>query len=307
MSRSDRNPDSRTKDRSDEREHCFARDARDPIPDRAWNPARDLTLPHSPERQPVSLGRACYHLRDSETQLLALVGTFRVVPESEVRRRDDAEVASPTAARQAGDVRSLMDQGLLEARTVVINDRPERVLALTSQGKAFLEAHRGTADRPGAPQQAFHAGFVKPRELAHDAQLHRLFSTERDQIEREGGRVMRVVLDYEFKRDYHTCVHEQETAGIDARQARQAFAEEHALPFVRGHLELPDVRVEYETADGRLVHRDLELATEQYSRSQLAGKHSAGFRVYRAAGLHSAGDSSRGGSPQDPHYLEWLQ
>ena len=56
-----------------------------------------------------------------------------------------------------------------------------------------------------------------------------------------------------------------------------------------------------------LSHRDLELATEHYSRSQLGGKQSAGFRVYRAAGARGAGASKPGGSPIDPHHLEWLR
>ena len=36
--------------------------------------------------------------------------------------------------------------------------------------------------------------------------------------------------------------------------------------------------------DGRLEHRDLELVTEHYSRSQMAGKRQAGFHLYRAGG-----------------------
>jgi hypothetical protein len=52
------------------------------------------------------------------------------------------------------------------------------------------------------------------------------------------------------------------------------------------------------------MHRDLELATEHYSRSQLAGKHTAGFHVYRAAGPRGAGASKPGGTPTDPHHLE---
>jgi hypothetical protein len=67
------------------------------------------------------------------------------------------------------------------------------------------------------------------------------------------------------------------------------------------------VRVEYETPDGRLERRDLELATEHYSRSQLSGKQTAGFRVYRASGARGAGAGRKGGTPTDPHHLEWLR
>jgi hypothetical protein len=68
------------------------------------------------------------------------------------------------------------------------------------------------------------------------------------------------------------------------------------------------VRIEYETADGRLDHRDVELVTEHYSLSQLAGKRAAGFALYRAAGAgRPRGSSARaGGTRFDPHHLEGL-
>jgi hypothetical protein len=45
---------------------------------------------------------------------------------------------------------------------------------------------------------------------------------------------------------------------------------------IDGHLELPDLRIEYEAEDGRLEHRDVELVTEHYSRGQVSGKARAG-------------------------------
>ncbi|MEP7345484.1 MAG: hypothetical protein ABI877_09455 [Gemmatimonadaceae bacterium] len=78
-------------------------------------------------------------------------------------------------------------------------------------------------------------------------------------------------------------------------------------PHPRGHLELPDLRIEYETESGRLEHRDVELETEHYSRGQLAGKAKAGFVRYRASGGSGrGGNSRRGGTPVDPHHLERL-
>jgi hypothetical protein len=52
------------------------------------------------------------------------------------------------------------------------------------------------------PSQTYSAGLVKSRELAHDAQLFRLFRAEVRRIEAPGGRIRHVVLDYELKRDY---------------------------------------------------------------------------------------------------------
>ncbi len=114
---------------------------------------------------------------------------------------------------------------------------------------------------------------------------------------------MRVVLDYELKRDYQQYLNRPDRpADATLEQDRRAFAEAHDLLVVRDHLELPDLRIEDETADGRLEHRDVELVTEHYSRGQLAGKAQAGFVMYRSGG----GSSGRGGSPLDPRHLERL-
>ena len=307
MSRYDRDPDPERqapegRDQGSERSDRTA-GARD-----SWSPGRDLTLPRTPERQLVTVEGDRFRVRDSEAEILATVGAFRVVPEHELLRasQGDDDTTNPRGSA-AADIRSLSEQGLLESRTIVINEKPERVLVLTQAAECLLEAHRDPTRADDHPRQEYYAGVVKPRELAHDAQLYRLFQTEREQLEGEGAHVTRVVLDYELKREYHTFVHEQQKDGVDAADARRAFADAHDLPFDRGHIELPDVRIEYEDADGRPMHRDLELATEHYSRSQLGGKQSAGFRVYRAAGARGAGASKPGGSPIDPHHLERLR
>jgi hypothetical protein len=151
--------------------------------------------------------------------------------------------------------------------------------------------------------------LVKPREIAHDSQLYRLYQAESARLEAEGGRVERIVLDYELKRDYQTFLNRPERPeGTTARDDMHVFAEAAKLPIVDEHLELPDLRIEYETADGRLEYRDVELVTEHYSRGQLAGKSAAGFALYRASGAGRArGEGGRrGDTPFDPHHLERL-
>ncbi|MGH2362233.1 MAG: hypothetical protein ACRDGM_17035, partial [bacterium] len=141
------------------------------------------------------------------------------------------------------------------------------------------------------------------------SQLYRLFQAEASRIEGEGGRVERVVLDYELKRDYQRFLNRPDRPNdADRQDDLEAFAEATKLPIVDGHLELPDLRIEYETADGRLEYRDVELVTEHYSRGQLAGKSAAGFALYRAAGAgRPRGEAGRrGGTPFDPHHLERL-
>jgi hypothetical protein len=257
-------------------------------------PMDRLVLPRGEGREVVRVREHTYRLRASEARILATVGAFRVV------RADDLQPMRSSRDTWNGDLRSLAEQGLVQTKTVTVNRESIAVAVLTPAGKDVLDAHV----RPDeGRRQVFHAGLVKPREIAHDSQIYRLFEAEADRIEAEGGQIQRVVLDYELKRDYQTFLNRPDKAE-DQREDLQQFAEDAKLPVVDGHLELPDLRIEYESADGRLEYRDVELVTEHYSRGQLAGKARAGFAMYRAAGGRGA---RTGGTPFDPHHLEWLR
>jgi hypothetical protein len=256
------------------------------------------TLRPGQDRQPIIHRGRTYSLRDSDVRTLATVGTFRVVRAAEVQAMQSSREA------WTGGLRHLREQGLIEVKTVTINRESAAVAVLTRDGKSLLEAHQDRSN--GRSPQAYHAGLVKPRELAHDAQLYALFRAEASRIEAEGGRIERVLLDYELKRDYQTFLNRPRPSDDDTDDVT-SFASAHDLPVVDGHLELPDLRIEYESPDGNLLHRDVELVTEHYSRAQLAGKSRAGFSMYRAAGARMRGGSARtGGTPTDPHHLEWL-
>jgi DNA-binding MarR family transcriptional regulator len=258
-----------------------------------------LELPRADRREGIEFRDRVYQLRGSESRILATVGAFRVVPAADLA---DGR-STPDAFTE--DLRRLADQGLIERRTLPINREPTRVVVLTKTGKALLDARRG----PDVRQQQYHAGLVKTRELAHDAQLYRLYQAEATRLEDRGGRIERVVLDYELKRDYQAFLNRPDRpADVDRDDDMVSFATSHRLPVIDDHLELPDLRIEYETADGRLEYRDLELVTEHYSRGQLSGKARAGFGLYRAAGAgRLRGGSARTGStPFDPHHLERL-
>lgn len=267
---------------------------------------RDLDLPTSDTRARVAIGDRAYALRGAESRILATVAVFRSVAEHDL---DPGRLQGQTLATDLGH---LADVGLITRSSVVINGEPSRVVTLTDAGRALLDARQPSGDR-----QALYGGLVKPRELAHDAQLYRLFQTEASRIEADGGRVTRVVLDHEIKREYQRFLHgrrEQATPtelaaesgpsqSTDDRNARvHEFAEHFDLPLRDGHLEIPDLRIEFEDADGRPGHRDVELVTRSYSRSQLAAKSASGFATYRAVGR--GGGSSASGEPYDPHRLE---
>ncbi len=248
---------------------------------------RHLSLPRGETRERIE-GRERAHLLDeSDMRNLVTIGAFRVVPVEDLD--------------EPAGLRRLLDDGLVTCETLTDISGSERIAALTAEGKSVLEASR-TPDRDG-PDQAFYAGVVKPRELAHDARVYRAFQEEEARIEAEGGRVTRVVLDYELKREYQRFLNRDDRPDDATLESdRRAFAEAHDLHIVRGHLELPDLRIEYESADGRADHRDVEIVTEHYSRGQISGKARAGFACYRAGGSQAR----TGGTPLDPRHLTRL-
>jgi hypothetical protein len=262
-------------------------------------PMDGLTLPRGDEREAVYLRDREYELSGSDTRALATVGAFRVVVSEDVASREQGQDTSENVWKH------LAEQGLLTRETLTDRGGARHVMALTREGKALLDAHRES--RPDGRRQEYYAGVVKPRELRHDAQLYRAYRAEATRIEREGGRVRRVVLDYELKRDYQKFLNRKDRSeGADVLGDRQAFAHANDLSIIRDHLELPDLRIEYVDEDGRLEHRDVELVTEHYSRGQLAGKAKAGFVRYRSSPGGRGSDSRRGGTPHDPRHLERL-
>jgi hypothetical protein len=69
-------------------------------------------------------------------------------------------------------------------------------------------------------------------------------------------------------------------AESDVWEARERIAEEHGLSIVNGRIQVPDLRVEYETVGTDRQHVDLELATRHYRARSLAEKAKAGFSLY---------------------------
>jgi len=92
--------------------------------------------------------------------------------------------------------------------------------------------------------------------------------------------VRRVVLDYELKGHIQQRLNAPgvSTEAVDA--LRQQVASDHGLRIVDGTIQIPDLRLEYETSSGDTARVDLELATEHYKPSQLAAKARAGFTLY---------------------------
>jgi hypothetical protein len=243
--------------------------------------APEPTQPRSAEpRQAFSVRGRIYRLRPSEIQTLSEIGKFRAVGISDLR-----EFAyHGERVRAKVDVKNLIRQGLLSTRKIPHPETsPRRLLTLTKHGHRLLLATKRVPTN-----QAIHHGFAKPREAHHDADLYRMYHTAARKIQRQGGRNLRVILDYELKKRVY---HDIAKLGSDPESPtrKKEIAEKHGLQLVRGKIPLPDLRIEYQTRDGEMTRVDLELATEHYRSRNLAEKVRAGFSIYahaqEAAGL----------------------
>ena len=126
--------------------------------------------------------------------------------------------------------------------------------------------------------------------------IYPAFREEAAAIGKAGGKVCRVVLDYEFKSHINRRMNGWE--GPAAEERRRQLAEQFELPVVGDRLALPDLRIEYTDAEGREKHLDIEVVTRHYRGSHRAGKLQSGFRLVNADGPRS--------SVNDDHHLDWI-
>jgi hypothetical protein len=219
-----------------------------------------------------------YSLRDSEIHTLSEVGKFRVVA-----KNDLAEFAyNRDRSRIENDVENLVRQGLAKMTTIPDTDyNSSHVVTLTKEGHKLLS--RGNV-LPSS--QAIYHGLKKPKEASHDVDLYRLYHKVSDEIESQGGRVVRVQLDYEMKDElYSRLARASQDKTRNPETLREEVAEGYHLKVVSGKIPIPDLRVEYvKENDNQIQHRDLELATDHYRPRGLSQKARAGFQIYARPG-----------------------
>lgn len=236
------------------------------------SPAKEINREAKPrEKRPERQER--YSITDREQGTLYEVGRFRTIAvEDLVNHRYDGKGSELRA-----DLRSLLAQGLVERRTAFVAQGRHKlaVLVLTKAGRKVAEAKR--AD----PEQSVYSGFVKPGEVAHDAAIYRMFHKEAAHITSQGGTIKRIVLDYELKNEiYSPLAKARGQAPLEYARRQAEIARENSLKIVNGKIPLPDLRIEYETAEGEMTRVDLELATHHYHGSHLQIKAEAGFKIY---------------------------
>jgi len=249
--------------------------------DQADSPRRSRRSPQPESFDPLSaksrnpLPERSYEVSESQAKTMADVGTFRTIALSDLTR-----VRYGGNEKQAlAEVNNLLRQKLLR-RSI---SQPDRAvyLTLTPEGHQFLLARNGQGAHEN---QVFYHGFVKTRETEHDAAIYRLYQKEAENIIAAGGKVTRLILDFELKKSLNRKLARLSSLPEEEQEeSKSEVAKEHGLTVVKGRIQIPDLRLEYEDPDHNPARVDLELATGHYRHASLAAKSSAGFKIYASA------------------------
>ena len=225
-----------------------------------------------------------YKLRSSEIEAMSDIGRFRTVDIQDLSRfayRGDE-------ARMQQDLESLRKQGLVEEKTLLrAHKQPRKVVTLTEHG------HRIVRKKSGLPKdQRIYHGFVKTREINHDADLYKVYQQAGEEIRAKGGRAVKVRLDFELK----AIVQREKQASKDLSKAEQGdrlqtLAKEHGLTISSTRIHVPDIQMEYETREHELERANLELVSENYRSEGIRKQGRIGFHALRAWWGYGAGPS----------------
>ena len=247
--------------------------------DRTASPLRHqgagrLEAPFDRHRGALEREGRTVHLSHSERQTMTEIGRFRTVALDDLARHH----YNGKEDGMRHDLRRLSAEKLIRTHSIWLGKTKGRlfVVTLTKQGKEALE-------RSGIPGTLY-AGFVKPREVEHDAAIYRMYQAEAARIAKRGGQIRGVVLDYELKRRVFSPLAKVKGRSLEYARRQAEIAAENGLKLHKGHIQLPDLRIEYLRPDGQSAHTDLELATEHYRAGQLSAKAEAGFTFYAASG-----------------------
>jgi hypothetical protein len=126
------------------------------------------------------------------------------------------------------DLANLRAQELVEEKTLFRAHRSARKLVtLTSEGQRIVRKASGLPK-----EQRIYFGFVKPKELDHDADLYKVYQKAAEEIRAKGGKSVRVRLDFELKESINRA---KEAAGRLPEDERTKLlatvAEEQGLTF----------------------------------------------------------------------------
>lgn len=240
------------------------------------------------QRAVYKLQDKSYRLNDLEARTLHDVGRFRVIEKIDLLRKiykGDEKTFNRDLSHlhRQNLVRIIGRQGLLT-----------KYIVLAKPAKEVTEKYFRTN-----PRQEIYYGAAKLRELKHEAMLYHLYHKAQQNIESRGGKPIRLILDYELKREINQRREKIKDLPWHKKQEKlKQIAEGQKLKVVDGKIPLPDLRIEYEGADGELSHCDLEYVTEDYRIGAIAQKRAAGFEL--------VGHDSHGSKPYGPDLIGGL-
>jgi hypothetical protein len=205
------------------------------------------------------------------------------------------------SVRLKSALRSMFRQDLIQQRTFLSSRHKKlKVVALTNSGKRLLEQEVALS----RPVQKVYAGIKKVAEIDHGTAIYRMYQAEARKIRSSGGKIRRVVLDYELKKQiYQPLAKARRLPADEYENRREGIARANGLAVVDGKIPLPDLRIEYETPGGELGKVDLELVTDRYTDGQLTEKSRAGFKLYWADFSRPPGGSVRDERARRPRIL----
>jgi hypothetical protein len=215
-----------------------------------------------------------YSLRDSEIHTLSEVGKFRVAVTADLTQF----AYNGDGSRMENDVENLTRQGLVRHSGIPDAEyNSVSVVTLTKEGHKLLSRGKVVPS-----DQATYHDLKKPKEAIHDADLYRLYHKAADEIKADGGKVLRVMLDYEMKHElYSRHARASKDSHRDPETVQEEVARNYDLRVVDGKIPIPDLRIEYlNENDNEIQRRDLELATEHYHSRAFSEKARAGFQIY---------------------------
>ncbi len=88
---------------------------------------------------------------------------------------------------------------------------------MSREGEKILRDQQAPGD-----EQRFHSGLVKLNELEHDTAIYPVYLEAAKAIERAGGAVERIVLDYELKSVINSEMNRGGSVSGEARDERRA-------------------------------------------------------------------------------------
>ena len=169
-----------------------------------------------------------YRLRNSEIATMVELGKFRAVAREDLAKF----VYGGNQDGMRPDVENLLRQGLVEMKSIPHRETGSRqLLTLSKNGHRFLIATQSA----GQGQAVYH-GFGKPSDAHHDADLYRLYQKAAAKIASQGGKNLRVELDYELKKHLYRDL---ARLGPDRLCAAEAVARKYGLQMVRERFRCP--------------------------------------------------------------------